>query len=121
MPSVLRVVGPEVGGLVGSVVDVAQNHRRRRRCWTAGKASLAELLVVYTSVQDYILIVVSKHLVDIDEEALLAARAELGTNTIKATVNAALRAAGSPRAPRVAAALDLLADAELADRENAWR
>lgn len=82
---------------------------------------LEELLAVYTSVQDYILIVVSKHLVDIDEEALLAARAELGTDTIRATVNAALRAAGSPRAPRVAAALDLLADAKLADRENAWR
>jgi Arc/MetJ family transcription regulator len=65
--------------------------------------------------------IVSKHLVDIDEEALLAARAELGTETIKATVNAALRAAGSPRAPRVVAALDLLADADLTDRDRAWR
>lgn len=82
---------------------------------------LEEPLAVYMSVQKYILMAVSKHLVDIDEEALLAARAELGTDTIKATVNAALRAAGSPRAPRVAAALDLLADAELADREIGWR
>ena len=63
----------------------------------------------------------SKHLVDIDEEALLAARAEFGTDTIKATVNAALRAASSPRVSRVAAALDLLADTEWADRESAWR
>ena len=37
----------------------------------------------------------AKHLVDIDEEALGAARAELGTRTIRDTVNEALsRAAG---------------------------
>jgi len=64
---------------------------------------------------------VGKHLIDIDEKALSAARAELGTDTIKATVNAALEAAGLPRAPRVTEALDLLADAALEDREHAWR
>jgi len=38
-----------------------------------------------------------KHLVDIDETALRAARAELGTRTIKETVNRALRQAGRER------------------------
>lgn len=69
----------------------------------------------------YILTFVAKHLVDIDEKALSAARAELGTDTIKATVNAALQAACHARASRVAAALDALAGADLDDREHAWR
>jgi len=64
---------------------------------------------------------VGKHLVDIDDEALLAARAELKTETIKDTVNEALRRAGATRRPRVTRALDLLASAELAEREEAWR
>jgi Arc/MetJ family transcription regulator len=64
---------------------------------------------------------VSKHLVDLDEDALGAARAELGTTTIKDTVNEALRRASSKRSPRVAAALDTLAAAELEDRADAWR
>lgn len=64
---------------------------------------------------------VAKHLVDLDEEALGAARAELGTATIKDTVNEALRRATSQRARLVAAALDRLATAELPDRDDAWR
>jgi Arc/MetJ family transcription regulator len=64
---------------------------------------------------------VAKHLVDLDEEALGAARAELGTATIKDTVNEALRRATSQRARLVAAALDRLATAELTDRDDAWR
>lgn len=63
----------------------------------------------------------SKHLVDIDEHALSAARAELGTVTLEDTVNEALRAAAAGRDPRVAAALDVLAKAEFADRAEAWR
>jgi Arc/MetJ family transcription regulator len=63
----------------------------------------------------------SKHLVDLDEAALGAARAELGTRTIKDTVNEALRRAGGQRRPQVVAALDLLAAAELDDRADAWR
>ena len=63
----------------------------------------------------------SKHLVDIDEDALTAARAELGTDTIKDTVNAALRQAGRSRQDRVRQALAVLADAKLADRTAAWR
>ncbi len=63
----------------------------------------------------------AKHLVDIDESALSAARAELGTDTIKDTVNQALRLAAVDRDPRVAKALDTLAGAELRDRDEAWR
>ena len=62
-----------------------------------------------------------KHLVDIDEAALSAARAELGTATIKDTVNEALRHAAVHRDPRVAKAFDVLAKADLVDRDEAWR
>ncbi len=64
--------------------------------------------------------VVGKHLVDIDEAALAAARAELGTATIKDTVNESLRAAAAARAPRVREALDVLAVVDLRDRADAW-
>jgi len=64
---------------------------------------------------------VGKHLIDIDEEALLAARAELGARTMKETVNLALRLAASGRADRVSHALDILGGAELIDRAEAWR
>jgi Arc/MetJ family transcription regulator len=64
---------------------------------------------------------VAKHLVDIDEQALLNARAQLGVDTIKETVNRALRLAGDDRSATVKARLDALADAELVPREQAWR
>lgn len=63
----------------------------------------------------------AKHLVDIDEQALRDARAELGTETIKETVNRALRQAGSARAEAVQKSLDALARRKLAPREDAWR
>lgn len=63
----------------------------------------------------------AKHLIDVDERALRAARAELGTVTIKDTVNEALRRATSGRQRRITAALDVLADACLEDRAEAWR
>ncbi len=63
----------------------------------------------------------AKHLIDLDERALGAARAELGTTTIKDTVNEALRRATALRERQVAAALDVLADARLDDRSDAWR
>lgn len=63
----------------------------------------------------------SKHLVDLDEDALSAARTELGTTTIKDTVNEALRRTIEQRRPRVVAALDTLAAADLDDRADAWR
>jgi len=64
---------------------------------------------------------VAKHLVDLDEETLAAARAELGTATIKDTVNEALRRASSKRGRNVAEALDILGGAHLDDRADAWR
>jgi len=64
---------------------------------------------------------VAKHLIDLDENALGAARVELGTTTIKDTVNEALRRATALRERQVAAALDVLADARLDDRSDAWR
>jgi Arc/MetJ family transcription regulator len=64
---------------------------------------------------------VAKHLVDLDEDALEAARAELGTATIRDTVNAALRRATVGREGHVNAALDALAEASLEDRDAAWR
>ena len=78
-------------------------------------------LAVYTRWQTYILGVVAKHLIDLDEDTLAAARAELGTDTIKATVNSALRAACAERGERIAAALDTLAGFSFEDRERAWR
>jgi Arc/MetJ family transcription regulator len=63
----------------------------------------------------------SKHLVDIDETALRAARIELGTHTIKETVNRALSIAGKERERKVKQALDGLAEMDFAPRECAWR
>lgn len=65
--------------------------------------------------------VVAKHLVDLDEHALSAARAKLGTTRIEDTVNEALRHAAAQRAPRIAWTLDTLAEADLDDRADAWR
>lgn len=62
-----------------------------------------------------------KHLVDIDEKAMSAARAEIATATIEETVNSALHLAASGRDTRVAGALDVLADAEYQERSQAWR
>lgn len=63
----------------------------------------------------------AKHLVDIDEQALANARAQLGVETIKETVNRALRLVGEDRGAMVKGRLDALADAELVPREQAWR
>lgn len=64
---------------------------------------------------------VSKHLVDIDEDALRTARAKLGSQTIKETVNRSLRLAGDEHQQTVKRRLDLLAQTELVAREQAWR
>ena len=63
----------------------------------------------------------AKHLVDIDDEALGAAQAQLGTETIKETVNEALRRVSRGRSRSVSRAIDVLARAKLQDRERAWR
>lgn len=62
-----------------------------------------------------------KHLIDLDETAVAAARAELGTSTLKDTVNEALRRTSGQRAARIAAALDTLAELPDEDRDDAWR
>ena len=62
-----------------------------------------------------------KHLVDIDETALASAQAELGTASMKETVNEALRRAGAGRDSKVREALDRLGRRQLPPREEAWR
>ena len=63
----------------------------------------------------------TKRLIDVDDDALDAARAELGTRTIKDTVNEALRCAARRRGTELANALTVLAEADLDDRSAAWR
>lgn len=63
----------------------------------------------------------TKRLIDVDDDALAAARAHLGTDTIKDTVNQALRRAANDRHVRVVDALTVLADADVVDRSTAWR
>ena len=63
----------------------------------------------------------AKHLVDIDEQALRDARAQLGAGTIKETVNLALALAGGERRAEVKKRIDVLAGADLSPREQAWR
>ena len=59
--------------------------------------------------------------IDLDDEALADAAAELGTTTKVATVNEALRLAAARR--RTAVYLDLLAELDMDDthRAQAWR
>jgi Arc/MetJ family transcription regulator len=64
---------------------------------------------------------VAKHLVDIDEDALDDAKRQLGTSTIKDTVNLALRRAGARRRDDVKRQLDVLGRADFVPREQAWR
>ncbi len=64
---------------------------------------------------------VTKRLIDVDDDALNAARAQLGTRTIKDTVNEALRRVARQRNAELARALSVLADTELDDRSAAWR
>jgi len=63
----------------------------------------------------------TKRLVDLDDDALAAARARLGTKTIKDTVNQALREAAAARRAELNQALDVLAGRELVDRAESWR
>lgn len=63
----------------------------------------------------------TKRLIDVDDEALAAARVHLGTGTIKNTVNTALRQAAAARRAQLARALDVLAAEQLDDRSAVWR
>ena len=62
-----------------------------------------------------------KRLVDIDDDALTAAQAALGTETTKATVNESLRRAGEPYRRRAERAVGDLAAIDFDDRADAWR
>ena len=64
---------------------------------------------------------VTKHLVDIDDAALASAQAELGTSTMKETVNEALRRSALRQTNRVARALTRLGEQQYQAREDAWR
>jgi Arc/MetJ family transcription regulator len=100
--------------LVGSNPTPSANSLRFNNMSTHLSADICGL-------RPYILLSVAKHLIDVDEPALSAARAELGTVTIKDTVNEALRRAAHGRRERLARALDVLAKAELDERDDAWR
>lgn len=63
----------------------------------------------------------TKRLVDIDDQTLWAAKATLGTLTIKETVNRALRHVSGERQATAKESLDALASIELVPREQAWR
>jgi Arc/MetJ family transcription regulator len=76
---------------------------------------------IYRQMRVYTSLLMAKHLVDIDEQALRDARDQLGARTIKETVNRALRLAGGDHPASVKERLDTLAGAELVPREQAWR
>lgn len=63
----------------------------------------------------------TKRLIDVEDDALDAARIHLRTHTIKDTVNEALRLAARDRNAELSRALDVFAGAELHDRDEAWR
>lgn len=64
-----------------------------------------------------------KHIVDLDEDALDAARRALGTASIKDTVNTALQQAGrrAPTQEEINAAFEVLGSVPDDIREQAWR
>ena len=76
---------------------------------------------VYLNGSEVYTLRMTKRLIDVDDDALDAARAELGTHTIKDTVNEALRRAARQRSAELARALTVLADADLDERSAAWR
>jgi len=89
--------------------------------WLIRGTSHLLLEPVYINTRTVYTHAMSKRLVDIDDSVLEAAQAELGTATIKATVNEALRRAGEGRAEGIREALNVLATAALSDRDDAWR
>ncbi len=64
---------------------------------------------------------VTKRLVAIDDNTLRAAQAELGTTTLKDTVDMALRRVAEGRSQEVERRLTSLANHDLRDRADAWR
>ena len=92
------------------------------KCWVlADTSTVLSLMVVYIFATTVYTLRMTKRLVDIDEDALDAARSQLGTTTIKATVNEALRLVSSDRPGVVSDSMDVLASMPLSDRDDAWR
>jgi Arc/MetJ family transcription regulator len=96
-------------------------NNRAGPCWKTTRTLRVPGPLGYPFTHDDILPSMAKRLVDIDERALAAAKAELGTSTLKDTVNEALRRVAPTRDRRVVRALDRLARARLRDRSAAWR
>lgn len=63
----------------------------------------------------------TKRLVAIDDDVLTAAQAELGTRTLKDTVNAALKRVADERQEVIDQRLETLASIPLVERQDAWR
>lgn len=63
----------------------------------------------------------TKRLVDIDDDVLEAARAELGCRTIKDTVNRALQLVQERSDSHADVAFEFMAGFGAQDRTNAWR
>ncbi len=63
----------------------------------------------------------TKRVVAIDDATLKAAQAALGTRTLKATVNTALRRVSDERHKIIEQRLDTLARIPFTDREDSWR
>lgn len=106
---------------VGTAPDGAV---RPSRAATAGASRLRAPRVRRPDIYDEQTVytaIVAKHLVDIDEMALASAQAELGTVSMKDTVNEALRRASVRRSARVQKALDRLGQRRIPPREEAWR
>jgi Arc/MetJ family transcription regulator len=95
--------------------------RRQRDGFEPVAGRYIERRVVYLDGRDVYTRRMTKRLIDVDDDALDAARAELGTLTIKDTVNEALRRAARQRSAELANALTVLADADLDERSAAWR
>ena len=63
----------------------------------------------------------TKRLIDIDDELLLAAQVQLGCDTFRATVNRALAEVVQAHRSRLDRAMDVLARMPEFDRDDAWR
>jgi len=81
----------------------------------------SRLHLIYTNILLVYTQRMAKRLVDIDDALLAVAQDELGTATIKATVNGALRLAGASRIATMQKALDDLAMMSTFNRADAWR
>lgn len=107
----LRTVLLSINSMAGS----------RTRAWSSGSVRTFFALRVYLRHCRYILFVMAKRLVEIDDRVLAAARAELGTETIKDTVDQALKLAAGDRLARQREAIEALAKIDFEDRSAAWR